>query len=380
MQEKFDLNRKSVPGDGYRKKLADKLKGMRSDDAKEELSSEKNKEVQNGRNEYEQEKIDQRAQWIIIKYLSEPNLFKMEDSLSIEERQNKIDEILDKKIEELEGKGVAEEYKEDVYGLVRKIVKENDFETNPNLEHFKKEHSDIILQKERKNKFILINLNNNDLDNKLFFNIVVDSGNSLSATEKNVLGAMKYLSNRQPDENSKITYFKDMIFRGHTNNVIIPRPMGQPGKIFDEHYTLRDKFQREHKDYLEEKLESWGYKIEDPALIFGEDRKEEIDNFIKGFIQIIENETDYNVAVEKLKNLPKPTGLKPTYAVLGGGYMDLDEKGKIVPFGNSTRYGYVLNGNTSNGLNLKGKINEKTRCLYETLKNDFGEEGFRLGY
>lgn len=360
MQENFDLNKKSVPGDGYRKNLADRLIGMESEEAQNELVSEQNKEVQYGKNEYEQEKIEQKAQWIISKYLSKPNLIKLNDSLSLEERQSKIDEILSKKIEEIKEKGgVSDKYEESVYKLVTRLVKERDFEENLNLKHFKGEECDITLQKKGKNKFIEIGIRENNMDRDIFFDLGVEYINAnprdmssetlKSSIKKNpeiILATLKkYISDEFKDEKRQIEFIINGILRSITNNIIIARPMVEKSykegvvAVFNQHYEMQNKFEREHKNYIKDSCASDESSNKDASLIFGEAKKEELEIFAKGVLEIIKNEKDYKVALEKLKNLPKPTNIKPSFSVTGGGYMALTPKGKIDAYGSSERYG-----------------------------------------
>lgn len=326
--------------------------------SKEEITNKKKERAKEFRGKNQKLLSDtnnERISGLAQKYLFEqPDLFKMDDSLSWEERKSRIDEIVNEKIEIINREvSISNRDKEQLKEFAT-VIKQDDFDKNPNFVHIKKEHSDIILDtnKEEKNKFILIALHENNLDKNIFFDIVIDTNNSRSANKENALRVLKSLSEKHKDEEEKIKYFAEKIFRGSIkNNIIIARPMIAPfGEPFGQHYQLAEKFAREHKNFTLDDRTFSGYKIESPTSIFGEDKKEEIENFVKGFIKIIENETDYDIAMEKYKNLSKPTDLIPTYSVLGGWYVKLDENEKLSFGGNSERYGYLLDNRSKRSL------------------------------
>lgn len=194
------------------------------------------------------------AKSIIQEYFSDPDLFKMSDSLPLEERWNKIDEILNQKKEKIVwNENITKREKEYVYRLVVQILKQDDIENNPKFAKFTREHSDIILSKEptENNKFILIGINNFDNKN-MFFDIAMATDYPvLSATPENVLSYIKRLSYRFKDEETKIKYFTDIIFRYSSQEYrIIARP--QIYDVFHQHYMIHDKFAREHGELVED--------------------------------------------------------------------------------------------------------------------------------
>lgn len=363
MKEMFSLNKQSAPGEGYRKNLAEKLKGMEGEEAQNELVSEQNKEVKYGKNEYEQEKIEQKAQWIISKYLSEPDMFKMDDVLSLEQRQEKIDEIFNQKMKELdeEKKGVADTLKDKTYSLANRIIKEKDIENNPNLEHVKGKYLDLVLQKNGEdgvnNKFLEIEVRDNDLDRNIFEDLAVDETKikfdspgearfyQEEENEKYFLPGLKeFILDKFKDEKDQVKFVLDSIFRSKSETIVIARPMTK--KIFDQHYDILNEFRREHKNYQEDKyiFDRRDYKEKDTSMLFGEDNKKKLEDFAGAVLEIIKNETDYKIALEKIKNLPKPTDLHPTFSVRGGGYITKNEEGVFCPGKTSQGYGLFDEG------------------------------------
>ena len=295
---------------------------------------------------YRDLKKKERAKRVMQKYLSNPDLFKMSDSLPLQERWNKIDKVLNETKEKIIWKDtVSKEYKEAVYKLVEQIIKQDDLENNPNFAKFTREHSDIILSKNptEKNKFIFIAIN--DFDNKnMIFDILVATEQFEfrdDPTEDPIwtMERIKVISDKFNDDEAKIKYFTDMIFRNSSQDgKIIARPQID---VFDQHYMINDKFAREHENYTEDARNIDWYRREDASLIFGEDQKDAVINFVKWFIEIIDNEVDYNIAMEKLHKLKKPNRFT-TYSVLGWWVMRLEENGKIFTTGDSKGYWYLF--------------------------------------
>ena len=356
MNEGFDLNKKSVPGESYRKNLAEELKILTPEEAQEKLLTEQNEKEEN---RYEEEKIEQRALWIVDKYFSEPDMFKMDDSFSLEQRQEKIDEIFNQKIEELnaEEKGVVDALKEKTYALASRTIKERDIENNPNLEHVKGKYLDLVLQKtgedgKTNNKFLEIEVRDNDLDRNIFEDLAVDmqfiKWNSpkearyfmKKENEEKILPRLnKFILETFKDEKDQVKFVLDSVFRSKSETMIITRPMTK--KIFDQHYEILNEFRREHKNYQEDKYffgDSY-YKEEDTSNLFGEEKKGGLKDFAEAVLEIIKNEIDYKIAFEKIKNLPKPKGLHPTFSVRGGGYIEKDDKGIFCPGRTSQGFG-----------------------------------------
>lgn len=361
MQEKFDLNKKSVPGEGYRKNLAEELKSLTREEAQEKLLTEQNEKEEN---HYEKEKIEQRALWIVDKYFSEPDMFKMDESLSLEQRQEKIDEIFNKKINELneDKKGVVDELKEKTYDLASRIIKERDIENNPNLEHVKGKYLDLVLQKKGEdgkvnNKFLEIEIRDNDLDRNIFDDLLVDTQaikwNSPKEAryfkeeenEGEILPKLKeFILEKFKDEKDQIKFVLDSIFRSKSETIIIARPMTK--KIFDQHYEILNEFRREHKNYQEDDyiFDRRDYREKDTSVIFGEEKKKELEDFANAILELIKNEADYKITLEKIKKLPKPTNLHPTFSVRGGGYITKNEEGIFSPGKTSQGYGAFNKG------------------------------------
>jgi len=361
MKEMFSLNKQSAPGEGYRKNLAEELKGLTVDEAQERLLTEQNEKEEN---RYEKEKIEQRALWIVDKYFSEPGMFKMDNALSLEQRQEKIDEIFNQKIKELneEKKGVVDTLKDKTYALAGRIIKERDIENNPNLEHVKGKYLDLVLQKkgeDRKtnNKFLEIEVRDNDLDRNIFDDLVVDMQSikwnspkearyyKKEENEGEILpNLQEFFLKKLKDEKEQSKFVLDSIFRSKSETMIIARPMTD--KIFNQHYEILNEFRREHKNYKEDDYIPYrhDYREKDTAMFFGEDNKKAIEDFVSAVLELIKNETDYQTALEKIKSLPKPTGLFPTFSVRGGGYIEKDDKGIFCPGNTSQGYGLFDKG------------------------------------
>lgn len=313
------------------------------------------------------------AKSIIQEYFSDPDLFKMSDSLPLEERWNKIDEILNQKKEKIVwNENITKREKEYVYRLVVQILKQDDIENNPKFAKFTREHSDIILSKEptENNKFILIGINNFDNKN-MFFDIAMATDYPvLSATPENVLSYIKRLSYRFKDEETKIKYFTDIIFRYSSQEYrIIARP--QIYDVFHQHYMIHDKFAREHGELVEDSRTIDWYRTKDTSLIFGEEQQSTVINFVKWLIEIIDNETDYNIAVEKLNKLKKPNRFI-TYSVLGWWVMRLREDGKIFTTGKSEMYWSLSKFWTDKLWPIE--LRSKEDILFDILHKDFNED------